>query len=432
VGTILPPLLPTVFTVSVGVSDERLAQKRIATVNSESILIAGKVKLAFFDKTGTLTNQGLDFMGTKSAKTWDASENQSSEELTLAMATCHSLTRSQAGDIVGNPVDQTMFLASGASFLESKASAETVVRDGNGKEATVVRHFDFDHHRMTQSVVVKQADGSHIVFVKGSGESIQKLCVESSLPTSFETSLRESAKAGIYQINVASKTVAPDLISSYDRDEIERDLEFIGAIDFKNTMREETPRVIQELSEGGVRSTMLTGDSIHTGVSIAKESGIMAAKKAVIMATTDGAGDVTWTNENGEVVAAPAMDALLAGKTELAVSGKAWNQIMEEDPKAAIALAPFVRVFGRLTPQDKVAAIDLFEALGSVTLMVGDGGNDVGALKAAAVGIALSDAEASVVAPFTSLDKSITSVLEVLKEGRCALASALASYKYIM
>jgi magnesium-transporting ATPase (P-type) len=47
------------------------------------------------------------------------------------------------------------------------------------------------------------------------------------------------------------------------------------------------------------------------------------------------------------------------------------------------------------------------------------------------VGVALSDSEASVVAPFTSLDKSITSVLDVLKEGRCALASSFASYKFM-
>lgn len=62
--------------------------------------------------------------------------------------------------------------------------------------------------------------------------------------------------------------------------------------------------------------------------------------------------------------------------------------------------------------------------------MCGDGGNDCGALKTAHVGVALSDSEASIVSPFTSLDKSITSVLDVLKEGRCALASALKVYKY--
>lgn len=64
--------------------------------------------------------------------------------------------------------------------------------------------------------------------------------------------------------------------------------------------------------------------------------------------------------------------------------------------------------------------------------MTGDGGNDCGALKTAHVGVALSDAEASTVAPFTSLDKTITSVIDVLLEGRCGLASAIASYKYMM
>ena len=48
------------------------------------------------------------------------------------------------------------------------------------------------------------------------------------------------------------------------------------------------------------------------------------------------------------------------------------------------------------------------------------------------VGIALSDSEASVVSPFTSIDKSITSVLDVLKEGRCTLTSAISSYKYMI
>jgi P-type E1-E2 ATPase len=46
------------------------------------------------------------------------------------------------------------------------------------------------------------------------------------------------------------------------------------------------------------------------------------------------------------------------------------------------------------------------------------GGNDCGALKAAHVGIALSEAEASVVSPFTSRSKSPQSVVDLLKEGK--------------
>ena len=41
--------------------------------------------------------------------------------------------------------------------------------------------------------------------------------------------------------------------------------------------------------------------------------------------------------------------------------------------------------------------------------MVGDGGNDCGALRSAHVGLALSEAEASLVAPFSTGSKSTNS-----------------------
>jgi cation-transporting ATPase 13A3/4/5 len=95
-------------------------------------------------------------------------------------------------------------------------------------------------------------------------------------------------------------------------------------------------------------------------------------------------------------------------------------------------LVEHVKVYGRCTPNDKVSVVTALNEKGYITSMCGDGGNDCGALKTAHVGVALSDAEASIVSPFTSLDKSISSILDVLKEGRCALASAFASYKYMI
>jgi predicted P-type ATPase len=435
VATVLPPLLPTVFTVSVGISDNRLAKRQIACTNSEGILVAGKVKRAFFDKTGTLTKQGLDFLSTRCATTWDTDESTDlSDAMALGMAACHSLTRFESGVTVGNPVDRVMFEASGASFVDMNGEARVLVTDCKGNRLEVVKHFDFDHHRMTQSVIVKMSDGRLIAIAKGSGESIKKVCLPDSLPRDFEAVARSSAKSGIYQISMATKVISAGVdLSQMPRGDIEKDLVFAGVVNFKNVIREETWDVICQLEAGEVKTVMVTGDSMLTGVCIARESGMIKAMQCLILGSDfDSNGEVIWVDESDAEVELPSIDAIQASNTELAVTGEVWQSLRQADPKMAMVLAEHIRVYGRCTPFDKVSVVSTFVELGYITLMCGDGGNDCGALKTAHVGVALSDAEASMVSPFTSLDKSLTSVVEVLKEGRCALASALASYKYLI
>lgn len=432
VGTVLPPLLPTVFTVSVGISEGRLADRRITCTNNESILVAGKVKTAFFDKTGTLTNQGLDFISAKSSLEWKSDDSgKLSNEMSRGMATCHGLTTSMAGDLIGSPIDKSMFNATGASFL-SKDGA--LALSGDFGEVEILKRFDFDHHRMTQSVIVKTSDGKMIVYVKGSGESIMKICQSDSLPSDFETVLRESAKAGIYQISIASKEISTSVdLSKTSRDEIEQNLSFLGVVNFKNVLRDETPATIRELQDGEVRLLMITGDSVLTGICIARECNMIQPDKAVFLGNkVDESGSIKWINESDEEISLPSLDLLRESNIELAMTGEVWNALRTGSPKEMAGLADYVCVVGRCTPFDKVSVISAFIELGHVTLMCGDGGNDCGALKTAHVGVALSDAEASIVSPFTSLDKSIHSVVEVLREGRCALASAFASYKYMI
>ena len=465
VGTSLPPLLPTVFTVSVGVSDDRLSRRRIACVNNEDILVAGKVRKVFFDKTGkqtsfcflhivyvysvfstylpdsvapyvsgTLTKQGLDFIGASADGNVDCAKSKLSGNLLIGMATCHNLKVSSNGLLVGNQVDRNMFLATGTDLSQATDGTVTVTMN-DGSFVRVLKRFEFDHHRMTQSVIVKRGDGTMCAFVKGSGESVEKLCLPHTIPAGFHNIVENSAKEGIYQISLAMKELNHDgtTIGNVSRDSVEESLTFIGFINFKNQLREETIDVLGQLEAGDVDSAMITGDHTLTGINIAREAGLIRQDQEVIFGkSVDSSGVIVWVNEDGAVTSLPPTSKMTGRNIALAVTGDVWSTLVSHSEQEALALAQYIRVFGRCTPIDKVSVVELFVKNGTTSCMVGDGGNDCGALKTAHIGIALSDAEASVVAPFTSLDKSITSVVEVLKEGRCALASAIASYKYMI
>lgn len=431
-----PPLLPTTFIIPVGFAFERLARNGVACSDSDSIQIAGQVNIAFFDKTGTLTEQGLNFVSMRCSKSWNYGQ-WPSDKLNMAMCVCHSLTKSNkaGGALIGNPVDRAMFLASGAKLVAA-TGVTARVQAQNETQYEVIRRFDFDHTRMTQSSIVRRADGTVTLFVKGSGESISRLCRRDSIPANFEDRLRTYSQSGIYQIAVATKDltdITPRNVGSLSRDKAEQDLTFEGVLNFANQLREDTPKVIKQLNDANIQSIMLTGDNLYTGIHIARQSGILEPERKVLLGVLNKSGGVVWRDENETEMEDPSVDKSARDRAiELSMSGEAWQVLLSTDKKYATSLAPFIRVFGRCSPRDKVSVVDTFTALGFTTMMSGDGGNDCGALRAAHIGLALSESDASIVAPLTSLKKDIADVLVVLKEGRCAMASTIAAYKYVI
>jgi len=89
------------------------------------------------------------------------------------------------------------------------------------------------------------------------------------------------------------------------------------------------------------------------------------------------------------------------------------------------------KIFARVSPDQKTQIVEHLIDDGRFVGMCGDGTNDCGALKAAHVGVSISECEASIVAPFTSKTKSIDCTFELARQGRCALVASFIAFKFM-
>ena len=82
-------------------------------------------------------------------------------------------------------------------------------------------------------------------------------------------------------------------------------------------------------------------------------------------------------------------------------------------------------VYARMTPDEKAMLVMSLREYHQVMVgMCGDGANDCAALKSANVGISLSEAEASIAAPFTSKTPNISCVVDLFRYLRSSMAGA--------
>nr|XP_037277973.1 probable cation-transporting ATPase 13A3 [Rhipicephalus microplus] len=120
-----------------------------------------------------------------------------------------------------------------------------------------------------------------------------------------------------------------------------------------------------------------------------------------------------------------------AEAVQFAVDGHSFAVLRAHFPDVYEKLLVKGVVFARMTPQQKVELVEDLQSIGYVVAMCGDGANDCGALKAADVGISLSEAEASIAAPFTSRTPSVSCVPTLIREGRCTLATSFSMFQFI-
>ncbi|KAI9024285.1 hypothetical protein CLU79DRAFT_99799 [Phycomyces nitens] len=458
---LISPLLPVSLVVGQSVAADRLRKKSIFCVDLPRVMMAGKVQLFCFDKTGTLTKEGLTFYGVQSVDINVETEipsfgkhYQDYKDISiltqLGLATCHSVTALN-DRLIGNPVDIEMFRFSQWT-ISSKTSPDDIYTDtlippmgvpgSTGTPIHVLKRFEFIHARMFMSVAVLDPETNKIhVFAKGAYEKIKDLCNPDSIPTDYDRITSDFAHNGCYVLALAHREIDLDTVGGldaflqWDRNQIEESISLISLVLFKNQLKEDTAENIGELKSGDIRTVMITGDTALTGVYIARQCGMSDPGTRVILGDMDTTTDrVVWIDVDepekfGDVNIENALHNKNHTPVELAVTGRAFNRLYEQGILRKYLLD--IRVFARMVPNDKVRCVQMHMEHG-ITAMAGDGGNDCGALRAAHVGIAMSDSEASIVSPFSTSSRSVKSCVELIRQGRSALATSLAGYKFLI
>ena len=403
------------------------------------------------------------------------------------MATCHSL-RLVDGELIGDPLDQKMFEFTGWSFEEAEtkighiddeeqlAFSPSVARPPPGMEYDlddipqegerqvpvelgVLRSFEFVSQLRRASVLVRQyMDPQVSVFVKGAPESVQGICEPSSLPPDFEDLLHYYTHRGFRVIAVAMKRY-PSLswrrIQNMSRQEAESNLDFVGFIIFENKLKESTTAVIDELNEAAIRNVMCTGDNILTAISVARECNLIDRSNHCFVPhfdegdSLDPKARLTWQSVDNPVYQLdehtltplpPPTDIDLSVPNDafnlrdytLAITGDVFRWIIEYGSEEILKrMLVQGQVFARMSPDEKHELVEKLQSIDYCCGFCGDGANDCGALKAADVGISLSEAEASVAAPFTSRVFDISCVPKLIREGRAALVTSFCCFKYM-
>ncbi|KAG6058652.1 hypothetical protein E4U32_004495 [Claviceps aff. humidiphila group G2b] len=287
---------------------------------------------------------------------------------------------------------------------------------------------------------------------------MKEICCSESFPSGYDELLSHYTHKGYRVIACATKHL-PKLswvkAQKMTRLEVESDLKFIGFIIFENKLKPTTSAVVKELLDSNIGAVMVTGDNILTAISVARACGLLIQEAHCFVPrfvkgnARDPLAELQWESidnnsfclDNKTLLPLPAppqedtslpYDITNLRNYSLAVSGEVFRWIVDyASPEVLQRVLLRGKVFARMSPDEKHELVLKLQSIDFCCGFCGDGANDCGALKAADVGISLSEAEASVAAPFTSRVFDIRCVLEVIREGRAALVTSFSCFKYM-
>ncbi len=377
-----PEMLPMIVTTSLAKGAVNLSKHRVIIKNLNSIQNLGSIDILCTDKTGTLTQDRvaleyhLDLMGEENVRV-------------LRHAYLNSYFQTGLRNLMDSAIIEK-------THEEEEHRPDALGRLKDRYEKVDEIPFDFERRRM--SVVVRDKNDKTQMITKGALEEMLAVCAYAQTDETTVIPLDEDVvrrirddvddfnDKGLRVLLIAQRTNPPPAGAFGVEDE--KDMVLIGYLAFLDPPKLSTKGAIAALQDHGVAVKILTGDNEKVSRAICKMVGL----------------DVSRIVTGDEV---EAMDDATLAKT-----------------------AGTTTVFARLAPVQKSRIVSLLRQQGRRVGYMGDGINDVTALKDADVGISVDTGVdiAKESADVILLEKDLMVLEEGIVEGRKTYANMI---KYI-
>ncbi len=391
VGTV-PESLPIALTVILSAGAERIASKKGIVRNLSAAETLGSTTLIMTDKTGTLTKADMQLVGI----------------YTFDMLVKNNYSESK---IVHLSIDQKAIIQSALQNID------VVVQNPNDKE----KDWNFVGHPFEVNIV--KAAASHNISLKKiiSKENLLQIPFSSSHKFSVSKNKNEYTIMGAPDVLLKKSNIDKDVylkiiswindasnngkrliavgtfnVKNNEKPDINsiKDIKFSGILSFFDPIREEVPSAIKNIETHGVKIVIITGDLKGTAISVAKSLG--------------------WDVLDNEILV-----------------GEDIHLMTDEQ---LLGVIEHIRIFARVTPEDKFRIGNLYRDLGEVVAMTGDGVNDAPALKAMDIGISLGSGSdvAQSAADLVLLDDNFKTISMAIDEGRRIINNIRKTFIYLM
>lgn len=389
--SVVPPELPVELSLAVNTSLLALSKLGVFCTEPFRIPFAGKIDICCFDKTGTLTSDNLQVEGIALATNNNKITPISDIPLdsVQVLATCHSLAHLDDG-LVGDPLEKATLTA--IDWNVTKADAVVPKKHKSPALKIFIRHH-FSSALKRMSVIagfnpIGSSETSYIVSVKGAPEILKPMF--SDLPEKYDEVYLDYSRRGARVLALGRREMgklSTAALRDLSRDDIEKDLKFVGFIIISCPLKIDSKSAIKELQNASHRVVMITGDNPLTACHVAKELKFTNKQMLVL---TEFKETFNWQSIDGIIKLPLEYDyKILIDKYDLCITGDGLNYLRTNFPTFLNLILPYISVFARFAPKQKEFVVVCLKNLGFSTLMCGDGTNDVGALKHADVGVAI-------------------------------------------